>query len=149
MKKFIYILLIFIAVVAVYFAIYDHLKTGGVEILKDNSSQIQKHSQIYLHYKVFNNKLLKDYGCDFREIVVDKNKYDIKPIKLREGAKTFVVVVLDKKGDILNIKMSKGLHKIFDSSFIKRIKSEKYVDMKVAVVKIIESFLDREIEFKN
>jgi hypothetical protein len=146
-KRFLIVLAAVFLVVGAYFAIFDYLKSAGVKILVDKSSHVVKGDDTYLHYKIYNDKLLKNYGVDFRLIVAQKK---IKPPKdLRKGAKSYVVVLLDDKGNLKSIKISQNLKSVFDEDFIDKIKQKKYKDIKQAVIKTTESFLDREIELKK
>jgi len=150
LKRVIYVLIVVVLVIAAYFAIFDYLKSGGVKILQDNTAQIKKADETYLHYKVYNNKLLDRYKCDYRMVVVKKEgSYKIPEIKLRKGANSSVFVVILPNGKIEDIRISKNLNDIFDKKFISKIKSQKYSNTKSAVIKITEQFLDREIEFKK
>ena len=146
-KRFLIVLAAVFLVVGAYFAIFDYLKSAGVKILVDKSAHIVKGDDTYLHYKIYNDKLLKNYGVDFR-IIVSQKEVEV-PKDLRKGASSYVVVLLDDKGNLKSIKMSQNLKSVFDGEFIEKIKQRRYEDIKQAVVKTAESFLDREIEFKK
>jgi len=146
-KRFLIVLAAVFLVVGAYFAIFDYLKSAGVKILVDKSAHIVKGDDTYLHYKIYNDKLLKNYGVDFR-IIVSQKEVEV-PKDLRKGASSYVVVLLDDKGNLKSIKMSQNLKSVFDGEFIEKIKQRRYEDIKQVVVKTAESFLDREIEFKK
>jgi len=148
LKRVIYVLIVATLVVFSYFAIFNYLKTGGVKILQDTTAKIQKGDETYLHYKVLNNKLLNDYGCDLRTVISD-TKILKPPKKLRKGANSFLLTTISPDGEITNVETSKNLKEIFDKNFINKIKSNKYDNTKTALIKVTEKILDREIEFKK
>jgi len=150
LKRVVYFLIVIVLVVVAYFSIFDYFKNGGIKILQDNTAQIKKTDETYLHYKIYNKKLLHKYKCDYRIVVVKKDSnYIIPKIKLRKGANSSVFVAILPNGEIKDVRISKNLNDIFDKKFISKIKSQKYNDTKNAVIKITEQFLDREIEFKK
>ncbi len=157
MKKTIYVILTILIIAGAYFACFRYLKTSGVRILLDKTGHITKHSKMYLHYKIFNKKLLNDYGVDFRVVIVKEKTNTQKfantefqkiATKHRKKAHDFVLVVLNKSGQ-MDIKESKDLQKIYNEEFLSKIKNYKTKNMSELIIKITEDFLDRAIETKG
>ncbi len=157
MKRIVYVILTVFIVVGAYFAFFRYLQVGGIKILLDRTGHITKQSEVYLHYKIFNKKLLNNYGTDFRVVIVN-SKTDMvnfaekkfKEIKSehRKNAHDFVLVVLNQSGQI-KIRISKDLQKIYNDDFLNKIKNYKTKNLSELIIKITERFLDRAIETKG
>jgi len=153
LKRVIYILVAIAVVIGAYIGVFSYLKKEKIRIVDDQTGHIVKNDDTYLHYKVFNDKLLKRYGIDFRVILsnsdvdIDK-KYDEFSSHLRKGASSLVLVSVDLKKGTLKAKMGAKSRKIFDDNFINSIKI-KSKDPKKVAVKIVETFLDKALVETN
>ncbi len=156
MKRKVYLFLVVVAVVLAYIWVFNFLKSNKIQILNDRTNQITKQDDSYLHYKVFDNKLLNDYGIDFRMIIAKdrninlfaKQEFDKMIKHPRRKAKSFILVVLNKSQD-KSILLSKNLKSRFDKKFIQNIKNYKSKNIRTSVIGIIEKFLDHAIKTKN
>ncbi len=156
MKRKVYLFLVVVAVVLAYIWVFNFLKSNKIQILNDRTNQITKQDDLYLHYKVFDNKLLNDYGIDFRMIIAKdrninlfaKQEFDKMIKHPRRKAKSFILVVLNKSQD-KSILLSKNLKSRFDKKFIQNIKNYKSKNIRTSVIEIIEKFLDHAIKTKN
>ncbi len=150
MKRVIYVLVVIGMVLGAYMGVFSYLKKEKIKILDDQTGHIVKNDDTYLHYKVYNRKLLEKYGIDFRAILsnndidIDK-KFDNFSSHLRKGANSLVVVAVNLKKGALKVKTGAKIKNIFDDDFINSIKI-KQKDPKKVAVKIVETFLDRAIK---
>ena len=150
MKRVVIVIAAIAFVISAYFLIFDYLKKGGVKILDDKNSHISKDSQTYLHYKIFNKKLLEKYKIDYRSVISDDETLPKSPEKdLRKDAKYFITVLFDTQGSIKDISLSDPIEEHFDEKFLNDLKRKKFNGLKNAIIKAEEAFLDREIELKK